>query len=55
MSDIAIVDAKTLSTNETIQLKFKDILGENYKFFMQSVVNSISLNSKLLECDGKSV
>lgn len=55
MSNISIVDAKTLSTNETIQTKFKDILGENYKFFMQSVVNSISLNGRLLECDGKSV
>lgn len=50
-----IVNAKTLSNSDKLKTKFQDVLGENSKYFMQSVVNSFNNNPKLLECDGMSV
>jgi recombinational DNA repair protein RecT len=55
MSNLVETNARALSQSETVQNKFKDILGDNYKFFMQSVVNSLNMNEKLLDCDGMSV
>lgn len=50
-----LIDAKTLSNSDVVKSKFQEVLGDNAKFFMQSVVNSISNNAKLLQCDGRSV
>lgn len=55
MSNLTITNAKALSNSEQLKTKFQEVLGDNATFFMQSVVNSISNNSKLLECDGMSV
>jgi recombination protein RecT len=55
MANLTVVNARDLAKSESIQNKFKDILGDNHKYFIQSVVNSVSMNNKLLQCDGKSV
>lgn len=55
MANLATTNVKSLANSEAIKNKFADILGDDYKFFMQSVVNSTNSNPKLLECDGKSV
>jgi recombination protein RecT len=48
-------NAIELAKSQSINEKFKDILGDNHKYFIQSVVNSLSANKKLLECNGSSV
>jgi hypothetical protein len=55
MGSLTPTNAKTLSKDVGLQKKFEGILGENSKYFMQSVMNSISSNKKLLECEGTSV
>lgn len=55
MGSLQVLNARDLAKSESIQNKFKDILGENHKYFIQSVINSVSMNKKLLLCDGKSV
>jgi len=50
-----LIDARTLASSDKIKEKFKEVLGNEHKYFMQSVVNSISNNPSLLKCDGKSV
>lgn len=55
MANIVAVNARDLAKSESINKKFTDILGENSKYFIQSVVNAVSNNDRLLKCDGKSV
>lgn len=55
MANIVAINAKDLAKSESINRRFSEILGENSKYFIQSVVNSVSNNNRLLECDGMSV
>lgn len=55
MANLAIKTVKDLVNSNAINQKFQDILGENKKYFMQSVLNAASQNPKLNECDGMSV
>lgn len=55
MANIVVANARELAKSEHINQKFMEILGDNSKYFIQSVVNSITNNPRLLDCDGKSV
>lgn len=55
MADLQVMNASKLAKTDFVKQKVKEVLGNESKYFIQSVINSISSNKKLLECDGKSV
>jgi recombinational DNA repair protein RecT len=55
MNDLVTTNAADLYNSSEVKEKFAGILGNDAKFFMQSVVNSLNNNPTLLKCDGLSV